>query len=859
MDEPRDDSLEEQPVSGPPPEEVPEGGPPAEAEANSEEDQEEAPLPETLPLLPVRDVVVFPYMILPLFVARDSSIAAVDAAMNRDQLVLLCAQKDQNIEHPLAEDLYEVGAVGMVMRQLKLPDGRLKVLVQGLTRARISSWLRTKPYYEVGIEPLDEDEDAEVTVSLEALMRNVREASEKILALRGLLSGDVMAILNSVEEPGRLADMVASNLRLKIAEAQEILDELDPVERLSKVNEHLGKELQVSTMQAKIQSEAKEEMTKSQREYFLREQMRAIRRELGDAEDRHQEMTDLRQALEKKGLPSEAHKEAMKQLLRLEQMQPEAAEATIIRSYLDWIVELPWATFTKDRLDIKRAARILDEDHYDLKKVKERILEYLAVRKLNPGMKGPILCFLGPPGVGKTSLGRSIARALGRKFVRMSLGGVRDEAEIRGHRRTYIGALPGRIIQGLKTAGANNPVFMIDEVDKVGADMRGDPTAALLEVLDPEQNHAFSDHYLNLPFDLSKVMFITTANLEDTIPEALLDRMEVLELNGYTDEDKVTIAHTHLLPRQIKEHGLKPGQVTISEGAVMEVIRGWTREAGLRNLERELASICRKLARRVAEGAKGSFHVKSGGVQSFLGVPKFLPEDERGEGEVGVSTGLAWTAFGGEVLRIEVSLVEGKGNLTLTGSLGEVMKESAQAALSYARSRARQLGLQPGFYEDLDLHLHVPSGAIPKDGPSAGVTICTAIVSALTGVAVKEDVAMTGEVTLTGKVLAIGGLKEKALAALRSGIKNIIAPAKNKKDASEIPPKVRRRLNIHFVEHMDEVLELALVDKPRLKRPAPRRKPARKTAAKKTAAKRTMPGKSAPKKAPSQPPAKKKP
>jgi ATP-dependent Lon protease len=797
---------------------------------------EEAPLPETLPLLPVRDVVVFPYMILPLFVARDNSIAAVDAAMARDQLVFLAAQRDQNVEHPVAEDLYEIGSVGMIMRQLKLPDGRLKVLVQGLTRARISSWERHKPYLEVGIEPLDEREEADITVEVEALMRSVREASEKILALRGLLSGDVMAILNSVEEPGRLADMVASNLRLKIEESQDILEEADPVERLKKVHEHLGKELEVSTMQAKIQSEAKEEMTKSQREYFLREQMRAIRRELGDADDRHQELLDLRQALDKKGLPDEVYKEAFKQLSRLEQMQPEAAEANILRTYLDWIVELPWSDSTKDRMDITRAARILDEDHYDLKKVKERILEYLAVRKLNPKMKGPILCFLGPPGVGKTSLGRSIARALGRKFVRMSLGGVRDEAEIRGHRRTYIGALPGRILQGLKSAGANNPVFMIDEVDKVGSDFRGDPTSALLEVLDPEQNFAFSDHYLNLPFDLSKVMFITTANMEDTIPEALLDRMEVIELSGYTDEDKIEIARTHLLPRQIKENGLKPGQVSISDGAVMEVIRGFTREAGLRNLERELAGICRKLARRVAEGNKGPFAVKSDSLTKLLGVPKFLPEEEKGEGEVGVATGLAWTAFGGEVLRVEASLVEGKGNLTITGSLGEIMKESVQAALSFARSRAKQYGLKPDFFDDLDLHLHVPSGAIPKDGPSAGITITTAMVSAFTGVPVKEDVAMTGEVTLTGKVLPIGGLKEKALAALRAGIKTILVPAKNQKEISEIPPKVRRKLDIRFVSHVDEVLAFALTGKPEKPRP-PAKKAKKPAKAKPVAAK----------------------
>jgi ATP-dependent Lon protease len=813
----------------------------------SPEDLEETPLPETLPLLPVRDVVVFPYMILPLFVAREGSVAAVDNAMERDQLVFLAAQRDPGVDQPGPDDLYEVGTMGMVMRQLKLPDGRLKVLVQGVTRGRIIGWEKEKPYFEVRVEPLEEgEEELEINVTTEALMRNVREASEKILALRGLLSGDVVAILSSVEEPGRLADLVASNLRLDMVESQKILEEGDPVGRLTLVHGYLGKELEVSNLQARIQSEAQEEMSKSQREYYLREQLRAIRRELGDAEERHQELAELKIAIDKIGLPDEVKKEALKQLSRLEMMQPEAAEATIVRTYLDWIVDLPWSKTSRDKLDIPKAKKILDEDHYDLEKIKERILEYLAVRKLNPKMKGPILCFIGPPGVGKTSLGRSIARAMGRKFVRISLGGVRDEAEIRGHRRTYIGAMPGRIIQGLKTAGANNPVFMIDEVDKVGADFRGDPTSALLEVLDPEQNYSFSDHYLNLPFDLSKVMFICTANLEDTIPEALYDRMEVIELSGYTDEDKLIIARKHLLPRQLKEHGLKPKQVSISDSAIMEATRSYTREAGLRNLERELAGVCRKLARRVAEGDKGPFKVTSGNLHKFLGVPKFIPEDERGEGEIGVATGLAWTAYGGEVLRVEVSPLEGKGNLTLTGSLGEIMRESAQAALSYVRSRAKEMGLKRDFYEDLDLHMHVPSGAIPKDGPSAGVTICTAMVSALSGIAVREDVAMTGEITLTGKVLPIGGLKEKSLAALRLGLKTLLAPEKNKKDVAEIPAKVRRQLKIRLVNHMDQVLEAALAQNPWAK-DAPRKKEAakRKAAAKKAAAKKSAPAKPA--------------
>jgi ATP-dependent Lon protease len=785
---------------------------------------EEEDLPRDLPLLPVRDVVVFPYMILPLFVAREASVAAVEAAMAADQHVFLAAQKDQNVEFPEAEDLYEVGTIGVIMRQLKMPDGRLKVLVQGLARARVTKWQSDQPFFRVKVEPLAEQAGAEEGPASEALMRSVREASEQVLALRGLLSSDVLAILGSVETPGRLADLVASNLRLETKIAQGILGETNSLSRLQKVHEHLGTELEVSTIQARIQSEAQEEMSKTQREYFLREQLRAISRELGDADNRQRELRELKEALDKKRLSKEVRTEALKQFSRMEQMQPESAEAAVIRGYLDWIVDLPWSNGSRDRLDLKKAQVILDQDHFGLDKVKERILEYLAVRKLNPKMKGPILCFIGPPGVGKTSLGRSIARALGRKFVRMSLGGVRDEAEIRGHRRTYIGAMPGRIIQGLKQAGTNNPVFMIDEVDKVGADFRGDPSSALLEVLDPEQNFAFSDHYLNLPFDLSKVMFITTANVEDTIPDALWDRMEVIELSGYSEEDKLVIARGFLIPRQITENGLKPDQISFSAAAITEAIRSYTREAGMRGLERELGSVCRKAARKVAEGAEGPFKITGSNLPKYLGVPKYLPEEERGEGEVGVATGLAWTAAGGEVLRVEVSVLEGKGNLTSTGSLGEVMRESAQAALSYARSRAKALGLKPNFYEDLDLHLHVPSGAIPKDGPSAGVTIATAMISGLIGVAVREDLAMTGEITLTGKVLPIGGLKEKALAALRSGLSTILVPAKNLRELSEIPAKARRKLKIIPVAHMDQVLELALVSKPVKKKPAKKTK-----------------------------------
>jgi ATP-dependent Lon protease len=764
-------------------------------------------LPKNLPLLPMRDVVVFPYLILPLFVGRDSSLAAVESALEAEQLIFLSAQKDSTQENPDPGDLHKIGAVAMIMRKLRLPDGRLKILVQGLTRARITSWKMRHPYMQVAFKPL-EDKAWKESLKLEALVRNVREASETILALRGLLSGDVEAILNSVGEPGRLADMVAGNLRLKTEEAQDILECLDPVERLAAVNRHLRRELEVATLQASIESEAKEEMNKSQREYYLREQLKALRRELGDSEDRQQEVVELRKALDAKNMPEQCRLEAMKQLKRLEQMSAESSEAMIVRTYIDWIIDLPWNTRSKERIDIAKASHILEQAHYGLGKIKDRILEHLSVHKLNPRMKGPILCFLGPPGVGKTSLGKAIALALGREFVRLSLGGIRDEAEIRGHRRTYIGAMPGRILQGIKNAGTSNPVFMLDEIDKVGSDFRGDPTSALLEVLDPEQNNSFSDNYLNLPYDLSRVMFITTANLEEAIPEPLLDRMEVIELSGYTEEEKLCIARRHLLPRQIKDSGLKESMVAVSDEAILEIIRSYTRESGVRNLERELGAMCRKLARQVAEGQKGPFAVSE--VRKFLGAVKYLPEDNQSEGEVGVVNGLAWTPVGGEVLRVEIVLLEGKGNLTITGSLGEIMKESAQAALSYARSRSQRLGLKPDFFENMDMHLHVPAGAIPKDGPSAGITICLAMISALTGIPARDDLALTGELTLTGKVLPIGGLKEKSLAALRARLKMVLAPAGNQKDREDLPASVRRGMEIKYISHMDQVLEICL-------------------------------------------------
>lgn len=788
--------------------------------------QEEVLIPDELPLLAVRDVVIFSDMILPLFVGREASVSAVEHALSGNRLILIATQKDQTIDDPSPEDIYSFGTVAMIMRMVKLPDGRLKVLIQGLAKARIVDYLQRDPMYMVRIERLPDFETPSVTLEVEALMRNVREQSEKILSIKGILSSDVVSILESIEDPGRLADLVASNLRLKIEEAQSALETLEPVERLGLVNELLTKELKVSTMQAKIQSEAREEMDKSQREYFLREQLRAIKRELGDADERAEEAAEFRDKIARARMPGEAEREANKQLNRLEQMHPDAAEATMVRTYLDWLVEIPWSKSTRDRLDIKMAKRVLDDDHYNLDKVKERILEYLAVRKLNKKMKGPILCFVGPPGVGKTSLGQSIARALGRKFVRISLGGVRDEAEIRGHRRTYIGSLPGRIIQGLKTAGTNNPVFMMDEIDKIGADFRGDPSAALLEVLDPEQNHSFSDHYLNLPFDLSRVMFITTANLIDPIPQALEDRMEIIRLPGYTEHDKLMIAKKYLLPRQLKENGLEPGMFKLSDKTISKIITEYTLEAGLRSLERKLGAVCRKIARRIAEGESGPFTVSTSNIHKFLGVPDFIPEPQQEEGEVGVATGLAWTEFGGELLYIEARVMPGKGNLSLTGQLGEVMKESAQAALSFARSRVDKLKLKDEFFDEVDIHIHVPAGAVPKEGPSAGVTMTAALLSAITDRPVPRDMAMTGEITLRGKIMAIGGLREKALAALRAGINKVIIPEQNKKDVTEIPPAVRKKIQFITVSDMDEFLTLIF----------PQEKKKRKTTAGKKAA-----------------------
>ncbi|HHN65932.1 MAG TPA: endopeptidase La [Nitrospirae bacterium] len=776
-------------------------------------DEKEIEVPDTLPVLPVRDIVIFPYMIIPLFVGREMSIKAIDQSLSTNRLILLVTQKDLNIENPTPDDLYRVGTVGLIMRMLKLPDGRVKILVQGVTKARVLDISVKENYFQAHIEKLEDLKPAEITLEIEALMRTVKEQLDRAVSLGKTILPDIMVVIENLDDPGRLADLIASNLGLKTEQAQEILEISDPVERLKRVSEVLGREIELLRVQQKIQTEARGEIDKTQREYFLREQLKAIQRELGEIDERAEEINEYRKKIEAAKMPEKVLKEAEKQLKRLEKMHPDSAEAATVRTYLDWLVELPWSKSTRDNLDIKKAKKVLDEDHYDLEKVKERILEYLSVRKLKSKMKGPILCFIGPPGVGKTSLGRSIARSLGREFVRMSLGGVRDEAEIRGHRRTYVGALPGRIIQGIKQAGTNNPVFMLDEVDKIGMDFRGDPSSALLEVLDPEQNNAFVDHYLGVPFDLSKVMFITTGNIVDTIPGPLRDRMEIIYLSGYTEEEKLGIARNYLLPKQLEEHGINEKILTVTDSALRMLISQYTREAGVRNLEREIANLCRKVAKQIAEGKKKRFVITSRNLQKYLGVPKYLPEEEMKEDEVGVATGLAWTESGGDIIYVEATIMKGRGNLTLTGQLGDVMKESAQAALSYIRSKAKELGIKEETFSRTDIHIHVPAGAIPKDGPSAGITMATAIASALTGRPVDKRIAMTGEVTLRGRVLPIGGLKEKALAAKRMGIHRVIIPKRNEKDLEDIPKYVKKDMEFILVEKMDEVLKIALKKK----------------------------------------------
>lgn len=782
-----------------------------------EEKDQKLHVPKELPVLMLRDIVVFPYMVVPLFVGREKSKSAVDEALSSHRMILLVTQKSTEVEDPKHDDVFEIGTVALIMRMLKLPDGRIRILAQGLVRAKIESLQEDKPYFTASVKVLHDPDEAEKSIEVEALVRNVRTDLDKASILGKNIPPEVMIIAANVEEPGRLADLTAANLELKVKEAQRILEITTPFERLKRVYELLTKELDLLDVQSKITSEAKGEMDKLQRQYFLRQQLKAIQKELGEGSEIQEEIKGYQERLKKLKVAKEVREELEKQIERLSQMHPESAETAVVRNYLDWMFALPWNKSTVDNLDLIKARKILDEDHYGLDKVKERLLEYLGVRKLSKKIKGPILCFVGPPGVGKTSLGRSIARALGRKFNRISLGGVRDEAEIRGHRRTYVGAMPGRIIQGIRRCGSNNPVYMMDEVDKIGADFRGDPSSALLEVLDPEQNNSFQDHYLGVPFDLSKVMFITTANLLDPIQPAFRDRMEILQLPGYTEEEKLQIALRHLVPKQVQENALSNDYISFTKGAIQKIISLYTREAGVRNLEREIASVCRKVARKVAEGKEKISRITSQNIERYLGPPKIFRDQLLKKDRIGVATGVAWTASGGEILFVESIKMKGKGQLALTGSLGDVMKESAQAALSYARAHTKDLGIDIRIFSQNDFHIHIPEGAIPKDGPSAGVTIATSLISMCTNRKVKRDVAMTGEITLRGIILPVGGIKEKVLAAQREGVKRMIIPTANKKDLIDIPKKVKDEMEFIFVEEIREVFKHALAKPARAK------------------------------------------
>jgi len=767
--------------------------------------------PETYPVLPLRDIVIFPHMVTPLFVGRPRSIQALEWAMEHEKLVLLVTQKDPKTDDPLADELYRVGTLGQVVQMLKLPDGTVKVLVEGKVRARLLELDYSGDSIFAGIEQLPDLEST--SPEQEALLRSVNGAFETYANLSKKIPAEMVASIAGVEEPGRFADTIIAHLTVQIIDKQEILEEMDPLQRLEKLLALMEREVEILQIEKKIRNRVKSQMERSQKEYYLNEQMRAIQKELGEKDEFKQELRELEENIEKARMSKEATEKATAELRKLKMMSPMSAEATVVRNYIDWLVALPWKKGTKDQIDLARAADILEEDHYGLEKVKERILEYLAVQALVKKIKGPILCLVGPPGVGKTSLGRSIARAMGRKFIRVSLGGVRDEAEIRGHRRTYIGAMPGKIIQGLRKIGQRNPVFLLDEVDKMSTDFRGDPSSALLEVLDPEQNNNFGDHFLDVDYDLSSVMFIATANTLHAIPGPLRDRMEVIRIEGYTEQEKVHIAERYLLPKQLEANGLGDGQVRFSTAALLEIIRRYTREAGVRNLEREIASVFRKIAREVVLAGETTrlFQIGAPQIRKFLGVPRYSFGVKEEEHRVGLVNGLAWTEVGGELLNVEVTVLPGKGKLTVTGKLGEVMRESAQAALSYVRSRWLKLGLNEEFYNNIDIHIHVPEGAIPKDGPSAGITIATALVSALTGLPVDQDLAMTGEITLRGRVLTIGGLKEKLLAAKRAGIHRVLIPAENEKNLEDVPPSIRRTLNIRPVAHMDEVLDEAII------------------------------------------------
>ncbi|HEX7125653.1 MAG TPA: endopeptidase La [Thermodesulfobacteriota bacterium] len=766
--------------------------------------------PRLAPLLPLRDIIVFPYMVVPLFVGREKSIAALEDAMANDKSILLAAQKRAKTNEPTEEDIYTVGTIGTIIQLLRLPDGTVKVLVEGKKRARIVRFVPNAEFFLVETEEIPENR--EVTVETEALMRSINSTFEAYVKLNKRIPPEMLMSVATISDPARLADTIVAHLQLKLKDKQAILETADPAERIEKLYGLMQSEIEILQVEKKIRTRVKKQMEKTQKEYYLNEQMRAIQKELGEKDEFKSEIKELEEKIAKKKMSEEAEKKVRKELKKLKMMSPMSAEATVVRNYIDWFISLPWNEKTEDKLDIQEAERILDQDHFGLEKVKERILEYLAVQKLVSRIKGPILCFVGPPGVGKTSLAKSIARATGRNFVRMSLGGVRDEAEIRGHRRTYIGALPGKIIQSLKKAGSNNPVFLLDEVDKLSSDFRGDPASALLEVLDPEQTSTFNDHYLDVDYDLSEVMFITTANTLHSIPGPLKDRMEILRIAGYTEFEKMHIARGFLVPKQREANGLKPEQLDVSDNALRGIIQKYTREAGVRNLEREIAAICRKVAIEVVkQGPEHRVSVNAQALPKYLGVPKFRFGRAEEKDEIGLANGLAWTEVGGEMLTTEVTVVPGKGKLTITGKLGDVMQESAQAAMSYVRSRAAHLGLDREFYAKADLHVHVPEGAIPKDGPSAGITIATAIASALTRMPVRSDIAMTGEITLRGRVLPIGGLKEKVLAAHRGGIKTVLVPKENEKDIKEIPPAILKQVNLVLVDHMDEVLRRALV------------------------------------------------
>ncbi len=767
---------------------------------------------KTIPLIPLRGMSVFPHMVIHFDVGREKSVKALEKAMIDDSLILLCTQKDAKVEDPSLEEFYHIGTIAKIKQMLKLPGGSIRVLVEGINRGRVAELIKEEDYFEVVVEEFTYNpEDIILDKEIEAAMRLVINDFEEYLTLSRRISPDTLLTVTDIEDPGRLADVIASYINLKIESHQKILETFDFYERLEELHKILQEEIELLKIEEKINQRVKKQITKVQKEYYLKEQLRAIQKELGEENELGEEIEEYKTKIAKIKMPKEVKEKALKEIERLDRMSPHSAETAVIRTYLDWIVELPWDKETKDKVDIKKARDILNRDHYGLTDVKERILEFIAIRKLATNMKGPILCLVGPPGVGKTSIAKSIAESLNRKFIRMSLGGVRDEAEMRGHRRTYVGAMPGRIISSIKKAGTKNPVFLFDEIDKLSNGYRGDPASALLEILDPEQNNTFTDHFLELPFDLSKVLFITTANTVNSIPTPLLDRMEVIRISGYTEEEKLKIATNHLLPKQLKEHGLKEGNLTISERAIRSIINNYTRESGVRNLERNIANICRKAAKRIVESNVEKVKVNKGNLHKYLGIEKYRYDIGERESQIGVVTGLAWTAFGGDTLSIEVNSMKGTGKLQLTGQLGDVMKESAMAGISYIRANSDKLGVDNNFYKEMDIHVHVPEGAIPKDGPSAGITMATAAISALTNRPVNSNIAMTGEITLRGRVLPVGGIKEKALAANRIGIKKVLIPFENCKDLEEVPEKIRRKMDFVPVENMEQVLEHALL------------------------------------------------